>query len=447
MHYFNPIIMNPIISPTGHPNTNLNSIDKGKELDPEITYFDRITQTKQGKHINLIDFLASVQSGKGNEIGKPGDWDWKAKIERIRSEPDESIQKKLKSQILPYVTISGTFEPRNAGGLINYSGLIAIDFDNLNALKGDIDSNGDVRTIDEVDQAQEALKNDRHTLAVFKSARGRGLCLVIKGSTKEKHLDHYRWAVRYYKQTLGLAVDESGKDLARARYVSCDPGAHMELNPTPAGLLEIEAAPAVTPSVTTAHTATQPNTQPTTHTATHIPTQVGKPPDIERIVNELVTGGHNICHDYDTWVSLSFSLATLLEEGRVYFHSISQVDATKYDYKTADTQFDEALNKGNGTVTIGTFFDMAKKAGVELHTKEERKAYGRALHAQEGGVTPKEAVKDVKDDGVDADADKGKGKGKNKGLDPDAILNFVLDNFEYTFNPLRRLRVRRQTGR
>ncbi len=404
-------------SPVGQPNTDFKGIDQGKDTSPEITYFDRIIDTK-GKHITFLEFFKGVKSV---------DSIWKSKIERLRGEPDEKHQKRFKRDQLPYVTISGKFDPRNEEGLKKYSGLIAMDIDNLTGLKGDLDPDGGVRLIDEVDQAQQAIIKDSYTYAVFKSARGRGLCVVVKGGCEKNHLAHYRFAENHYKKAFGLVVDKACKDKARARFVSWDQGAYMDSKATPVGLLEsYEAAP----SVTTAQQNTQQNTQQTTqrptHTPTPTPTQVGKGPDIERIVNELVTGGHNICHDYDTWVLLSFSLATLLEQGRVYFHSISQVDATKYDYKTADTQFDNALKTGNGTVTIGTFFDMAEKAGVELYTPKEKKTYAQEMsekRAQDGGVKSSK-------DGGDAD------KSKSKALHPFAILNFILENFDYTFNPL-----------
>ncbi len=185
--------MNPIISPTGHPNTNLNSIDQGKDTSPEINYFDRIDKPTAGKHIPFLDLFKSVKSGKGIAQGNPEDSNWRSKIETLRSEPDEKKQKQLKSE-LPNVTISGKFERRKGTGLKKYSGLIAMDIDNLTGLKGDLDPDGRVRLIDEVDQAQQAIIKDSYTYAVFKSARGRGLCVVLKGGCEKDHLAHFRWA-------------------------------------------------------------------------------------------------------------------------------------------------------------------------------------------------------------------------------------------------------------
>ncbi len=213
----------------------MNQVQKKPALDPFISYFEKITKTTGGHKIPFSKFMDAVLSGR-----------WKDQIQAIRNEGDEGKQKALKSG-LPYVTVSGTFKTRSEKGIDVYSTLIAIDIDNLVGLKGDLDKHGNVRAMDEVDEVQKALKSDEHTYAVFKSARGRGLCVVVVGSKSEDHLGHYRWAESYYKKGLGLTIDKACKDLSRPRYGSWDPNAYMDFRPTLAGY-EPEATPKAVPT-------------------------------------------------------------------------------------------------------------------------------------------------------------------------------------------------------
>ncbi len=389
-------------------------ISKSKKLDPPISYFEKITKTTGGHKIPFSEFMDDVLSGR-----------WKDQIQAIRNEGDEGKQKTLKSG-LPYVTVSGTFKTRSEKGIDVYSTLIAIDIDNLVGLKGDLDKHGNVRAVDEVDEVQKALASDEHTYAVFKSARGRGLCVVVVGSKKEYHLGHYRWAESYYKKGFGLTIDKACKDLSRPRYGSWDPNAHMNFEPTLAGY-ESEATPRAVPTpVPAPERATPVGNESKTATAVatgQAPTPIGKPPDWGRIANELATKGGDRWKAYNDWQALAFSLATLGEEGRGCFHTLSQA-GEKYDHKETDAKFTNALKTANGDVTIGTFIDLAQKAGVELYNKDEKRAYAIAKSEQEGKAsgTPNKS--------------KSKGKEKEKALHPFAILNFILSNFKYTYNSL-----------
>ena len=65
---------------------------------------------------------------------------------------------------------------------------------------------------------------------------------------------------------------------------------------------------------------------------------------------------------YDDWISIGFSLASLGEEGREYFHIVSSQNA-KYTERETDRKFDGFL-RGNGRIGIGTFFHYCKQFGV-----------------------------------------------------------------------------------
>ena len=86
----------------------------------EISKFERITQSSNGVTIGLNEFLNQVKTGVFSPL-----------LEKIRAVTEKKERNALKAKILPYVTISGTFSQRAESGLINHSGFICMDFDDL----------------------------------------------------------------------------------------------------------------------------------------------------------------------------------------------------------------------------------------------------------------------------------------------------------------------------
>src|ERR1035437_9255460 len=83
-------------------------------LNKIVSYFPDISSTTNGADVSLLKLL---QSNKH-----------KQKILQLRSETDEGIQKQLKDK-LPYYTVAGTFKHRSNEGLLQSSGLAAVDLD------------------------------------------------------------------------------------------------------------------------------------------------------------------------------------------------------------------------------------------------------------------------------------------------------------------------------
>ncbi len=90
---------------------------------------------------------------------------------------------------------------------------------------------------------------------------------------------------------------------------------------------------------------------------------------VKFIANELVTRGIDITTPYkEGWIHIGFALADGLgEAGRDLFHQISSVNA-EYNYEECDKKYTSCLKGGSGqrTIHIGTFFKMAKDAGIAL---------------------------------------------------------------------------------
>jgi hypothetical protein len=159
-----------------------------------LSYFESITDNRPSRKIDLNEFLAQVGAGT-----------WGEKAKAIREEENKEKRQQLKKS-LPYVTISGDFEIRRKDSLVQHSGFIAMDFDE----------------IEDVEEAREILKKDEYTYSVFTSVSGRGLCAIIR-IEPERHLDAFLALETYYGDNYGLIIDRACKDTTRARIVSHDP--------------------------------------------------------------------------------------------------------------------------------------------------------------------------------------------------------------------------------
>lgn len=82
-------------------------------------------------------------------------------------------------------------------------------------------------------------------------------------------------------------------------------------------------------------------------------------------VEELLRTGANIADSYQDWWECGCALAELGPEGRDLFHQVSS-QSPKYREGQCEKKWQECLTKRDGRITIATFYDMAKRAGVDL---------------------------------------------------------------------------------
>ena len=91
--------------------------------------------------------------------------------------------------------------------------------------------------------------------------------------------------------------------------------------------------------------------------------------EVEKVCLELELRNIDITNDYEDWRNVGFSLAEELgEQGRGYFHRVSRLCPNKYDESECDKAYNYFLkSRYCGTrIGIGTFFDYAKKAGIDI---------------------------------------------------------------------------------
>ena len=84
------------------------------------------------------------------------------------------------------------------------------------------------------------------------------------------------------------------------------------------------------------------------------------------VVERIVQAGIDLTDDYNDWFRIGSALAYGLgESGRELYHEVSCM-SSKYNVAECDKKYDNCLRTGNGSITLGTFFQMAKDAGINI---------------------------------------------------------------------------------
>ncbi len=91
---------------------------------------------------------------------------------------------------------------------------------------------------------------------------------------------------------------------------------------------------------------------------------------VERVVACIEQKHVDITAGYNAWLNVGFALSSEFNEsGRSFFHRVSR-QSVKYKQSVADIQYNKCLSaKGDG-VTIATFFQMAKDAGIDISNQK-----------------------------------------------------------------------------
>ena len=92
---------------------------------------------------------------------------------------------------------------------------------------------------------------------------------------------------------------------------------------------------------------------------------------VERIVSLIEQKGIDITNGYDNWLKVGFALTSEFQEaGRGFFHRVSR-QSTEYKASDTDKQYNKCLSAHGDGVTIATFFQMAKDAGIDISNPKE----------------------------------------------------------------------------
>jgi hypothetical protein len=115
---------------------------------------------------------------------------------------------------LPGVTWSGRFKRRNQDALLQYSGLICADLDELGR--------------DRVGELQFKLRNSVHLWAMFVSPTGDGLKCVFRVQAEAKeHKASFRAVEQHVRELTDVQIDQACSDVSRLCFLSYDPEAYL----------------------------------------------------------------------------------------------------------------------------------------------------------------------------------------------------------------------------
>ncbi len=85
-----------------------------------------------------------------------------------------------------------------------------------------------------------------------------------------------------------------------------------------------------------------------------------------KVVERVAERGIDITGGYRQWLSIGFGLAQLMdEEGRYYFHRLSQYSA-KYNQRDTDRQYTNCLRHANGSATYRSVLHYAEQNGISI---------------------------------------------------------------------------------
>lgn len=139
---------------------------------------------------------------------------YKDVTEKFRRIDNIKEARKFKANNFDYVTFSGTFKKRNDNDLSEHSNLLTLDFDHLENIK----------------ELKDNLLNDDYfeTELLFTSPSGKGIKWIIRIDISEiSHAEYFKAVANYIKYTYNIEVDQSGKDISRACFLSHDPTAFI----------------------------------------------------------------------------------------------------------------------------------------------------------------------------------------------------------------------------
>ena len=293
--------------------------EKMRLFDKKISVYEGIHGTDKYKIATVRQFLFDYPK------------QYEKEIMAVRSAPTEDKQKRLKKS-LPMATISGLFSNYSAAGLVEHSGLLAVDIDGKDNPGADM----------------EQLKKDLATVPqiayIGLSCRGNGLFCVVPIAFPQCHAQHFA-AIKDYFSSKGITIDSGCGAITQTRFVSFDPSPYIN-----------EKAVKFTQTKFATHRP--PSRQ---HPSIDGNNTIAKVMDYCRTIEAT---GKDITDKYNDWFRVGAALASLGEAGRTPFHMVSRQYSAYNEAKT-ERKFNSILRSVHG-INIGTFFYICNEHGINL---------------------------------------------------------------------------------
>ena len=175
----------------------------------------------QGYTISVLGALERIRNGKSKALVE------KAREAKTKKEADE-LKKKL-----PAVCFSGTFSKRKDSELLEHSGYIVLDFDN----------------VADIAQKRNELCSVGYITAVWISPSGKGLKALVQIEWKTKHKEHFDSLMSEMPD-----IDKTGRNVSRLCFESYDPDLYYNPNAEVYNNLPVKKADRRLPQQTTTET-------------------------------------------------------------------------------------------------------------------------------------------------------------------------------------------------
>lgn len=154
-----------------------------------VTIFSDIYHLKEPHYISIEKALDRIKNGAS-----------RIKVQDVRNAIDKDKANEIK-KFLPCLLFAGTFKERADDALIEHSGLIVLDFDEI-----------------DVDTVMAELYQNKYIYAAWRSPRNNGIKALVKIADGSKHRLHFAAL-----QDIFPNVDKSGANESRVCYESYDP--------------------------------------------------------------------------------------------------------------------------------------------------------------------------------------------------------------------------------
>lgn len=284
----------------------------GQELLGITVSLFKTLQCTVPEQVNLWEFLTSESH--------------KRLIEQMRALPP-SKSKQLKKS-LPAVTPSVLIqEKRDTDHIEKHTGLLCVDIDGKdNELP--------------LDRIFDHLRSLPYVAFAQRSASGTGYYAIVRIADGNKHLEHF-YALESDFAHAGIVIDKSCKDRIRLRLYSFDENRYV--NPA-------------TTVYTKQMTASQKKLYPSKRTVS-----TDLIAELDEMRSRLLHV--DVCPTYQAWFEVGCALANELgEEGRTYYHLLSQGYVGYSEQETNEKYNDCMHNKGHYKYYRNTLFYYIHKA-------------------------------------------------------------------------------------
>lgn len=260
---------------------------------------------------------------------------------------NKAAYRKFKSRQLPAFTPAGVFSKRSRGGLVSHSGLLVLDYDDIEA-----------RNLAHMKLLATGVP---HTAALFVSPSGKGIKVFValepKPSDAVSHTAAWRAAAKCYDQVLSASADSCGKDLPRLTLLAHDPSAYLARKVTPLQW-EVISQSAQREPQTSRNGATR-----------GAPYKDGRRPATDDLA--LTDALRYVPpDDYETW--LLVGMAIHHDGGELsLWEEWSRSAPSKYEAGACERKW-RTFTAGGG-ITLGTVYDLAKRNGWKGRPRTPRK--------------------------------------------------------------------------